>query len=450
MRQPRVARRALVDRTPADRNRVVDLLRAAALVVIVLGHWVMQGLFVDAAGGLHRQGLLGIAPWTHPFTWALQVMPVLFLVGGYANALSWRRARLRGTGYAGWLRSRLERLARPLVPLLLGWTALAVAAPHLGLGEDWVRIAGRAALVPTWFLAVYLLVVALVPATLELWRRAGWWSVVLGAGAVAAVDALTIPAAGAGLAVLNALLVWGTVHQLGYAWLDGRFGTPPLRLGVGLAALASLVALVTWGPYAVSMVGVSGFGVDNTFPPRVTLVLLGLAQASLLLAIEPALGRLAVRPGVWRVVTVLNRRVMTTYLWHMTALGLVVAVVLALDLPALDADPAGSAWWWTRLPWFLVLALVTMLLVRATGGWEEPVIDRRAPPHPLRPVVAVTGTAAGIALLADRGLLAADGSPRWWLSLLPVLALLVGGVAIRNAKAGTVRKEQPWRQTARR
>jgi hypothetical protein len=217
-----------------------------------------------------------------------------------------------------------------------------------------------------------------------------------------------------------------------------------------VVALGALVGLVTWGPYGVSMVGVSGYGVDNTFPPRVTLVLLGLAQASLLLAAEPALRRLVARPGVWVLVATLNRRVMTTYLWHMTALGIAVGGVLALDLPLLDVRPAESGWWWTRPPWFLVLAVMTLLLVRAAGGWEEPVVDRRPAPHPLRPVVAATGTAAGLALLADHGLLAPDGSVRWWLALLPVVAMLVGGMAVRTGRTTTIRREQPWRNAERR
>jgi hypothetical protein len=245
---------------------------------------------------------------------------------------------------------------------------------------------------------------------------------------------VTLHDTGAPVAVVSAALVWCTVHQLGYAWLDGRFGTTTARLGLGGATLAALVALVTWGPYAVSMVGVSGFGVDNTFPPRVTLVLLGISQASLLLAAEPVLRRLAAQPSVWVLVAALNRRVMTTYLWHMTALGATVGAVLVADLPVLGPRPATADWWWTRPPWFVALGLVTLLLVRAFGSWEEPVGDLRPAPHPVRPVLAAVGVAAGLALLVDHGLLAPGGSVRWWLALLPVAALVAGGVAVRGTK----------------
>jgi hypothetical protein len=97
--------RQLADTTPDSRNRMVDLLRAVSIVIVVLGHWTMAA--VTAGAGIHAGNILSLAGWTHPFTWLFQVMPVFFLVGGYANALSWRSARRRGTTYgAAAVRSR--------------------------------------------------------------------------------------------------------------------------------------------------------------------------------------------------------------------------------------------------------------------------------------------------------------------------------------------------------
>ena len=102
--------------TPASRNRVVDFLRAAAITVVVLGHWTI--IAVDPDGGILPHGVLDGATWTHPLTWLFQVMPIFFLVGGYSNGLSWRSARRKEIGYAEWLRTRLRRLGIPLIPLL--------------------------------------------------------------------------------------------------------------------------------------------------------------------------------------------------------------------------------------------------------------------------------------------------------------------------------------------
>ena len=129
-REGRIAR--LADSTRDSRNRVVDLLRAAAILVVVLGHWTVAAVYVDDTGTLRRGDLLELATWTHPVTWLVQVMPVFFLVGGYANALSWRSACARGTTYGGWLRARLRRLTIPVLPLMVFWAIVAPLAHALG------------------------------------------------------------------------------------------------------------------------------------------------------------------------------------------------------------------------------------------------------------------------------------------------------------------------------
>jgi hypothetical protein len=83
---------SLVEATPDSRNRVVDFLRALAILVVAFGHWTAAAVVVRD-GTLVPNQILNIASWTHPLTWVIQVMPVFFLVGGYANALSWRSAQ---------------------------------------------------------------------------------------------------------------------------------------------------------------------------------------------------------------------------------------------------------------------------------------------------------------------------------------------------------------------
>ncbi len=62
--------------------------------------------------------------------------------------------------------------------------------------------------------------------------------------------------------------MWAGVHQLGYAWLDGALDSRARRGGLAALGAVVLVALVVWGPYAVSMVGVTEHGVNNAYPTR--------------------------------------------------------------------------------------------------------------------------------------------------------------------------------------
>ncbi|GGD26914.1 acyltransferase family protein [Nocardioides daphniae] len=392
----------VVARTPSDRDRVVDLVRACALLLVVLGHWLKQGLYVDDVGELRRAGLLGQAEWTHPLTWVFQVMPLVFAVGGFVNGLSWRRESARGTSYGAWLRHRVRRLTAPLVPLMLLWAAAPLVAPAVGLGPDWLHVASKTSLVATWFLAAYLVVVALVPATYALWQRWRWASII--AGVVVAVDVASLGMDLPWVGGLNALVVWGTLHQCGYAWLECRRRASPLLMaGVAGSLLVALTALVVVGPYGVSMVGVDGYGVNNTAPPRLTILVLGCAQVAGVMALEPLLRRLAAVPAIWVAVVLVDRRAMTLYLWHLTCLSLLAAVSLSLGGLGLRAIPASEEWWWGRPAWLLLLLVATVVAVALLGRWEESSPATDTPGSTARAVAEVVAVVTCVAYLASYG-----------------------------------------------
>ena len=163
----------LAAQTHSDRNRYVDFLRAVSILMVITGHWLIVALNYHA-GSLTAGDLLVIQPNMQWLTWLFQVMPIFFIVGGYANAVSLESARRRQIGYTRWLAARLHRLVTPLLVLLLGWALLAAILYFSGVSGDITRLASRAALIPTWFLAIYIMVVVVAPATYIMWRRSGW------------------------------------------------------------------------------------------------------------------------------------------------------------------------------------------------------------------------------------------------------------------------------------
>jgi fucose 4-O-acetylase-like acetyltransferase len=417
----------LADATPPERNRVIDLLRAASILVVVFGHWLMAAVTVDG-GELIPGHLLILADWTHPLTWVFQVMPVFFLVGGYANGLSWRSARRRGEGYGSWLRARLRRLALPVVPLLLFWTAGGWLGLRLGLDWEVLQLASQVALVPTWFLAAYVVIVTIAPIGLWVWERWGWWSITTGIALAGLCDYLSIALGVIPVGFLNYVLVWGTVHQIGYAWLDGTIEELWKRGLMAAVGLIGTLLLVGLGPYPVAMVGLDTSEITNSYPPRVTLAFLGMFQAGLALMAEKPLQRLMQRKGAWTFVVGVSARIMTLYLWHLTAMVIVIGLSLAAGGFGLGAEPLGGVWWLTRPVWFLVLGVVTIGLVAVFGRFETPVSDLRPAPPWWRPVVAVLGICAGLGLLAAIGIADDDGLNGLVLSL-PIIGVVLGGVS---------------------
>jgi len=80
----------LVEATPTSRDRVVDLLRAASIGVVVLWHWSFSITQWNTNGALTMPNFIGDVPGLWALTWVMQVMPVFFLVCGYANLAGWQ------------------------------------------------------------------------------------------------------------------------------------------------------------------------------------------------------------------------------------------------------------------------------------------------------------------------------------------------------------------------
>ena len=76
-----------------SRELSADLYRASALVLIVIGHRLAASV-TFRGGRFDNDTVLAVVPWTQWLTWAFRVVPLFFLVAGYANAVSWTRWRV--------------------------------------------------------------------------------------------------------------------------------------------------------------------------------------------------------------------------------------------------------------------------------------------------------------------------------------------------------------------
>lgn len=422
--------RALAERTPEERNRAVDFYRAVAIGLVVAGHWLVNA-FQYHDGALQTARILTVQPWTQYLTWVFQVMPVFFFVGGYANAASWATARQSPEKRRAWAATRVRRLLLPVVPLVLFWTGFSVIAHFAGMDPDLARLATRGGLIPTWFLAVYVLVSLAVPVTFAFWRWAGLWSVALFVALAALVDYLAFIRSADGLRWINYAFVWLAVHQFGFWWQRGATGRAAPYALILFGAATLLLLLLRFG-YPVSMISIPGAEVSNSSPPTFAMIAIGAIQAGLMLLLEARLRQWLARPGRWAGVILVSARMMTLYLWHTTALVAALGVALLLDGVGLRLDPGSGAWWLTRLVWIAVLALAVVPFIALFGCVEtraqRPVA---APPGPLRVVSGSLAAGLGIAVLALEG----AAAEAWLgLNLWPILAVL-GGAALATIPA---------------
>lgn len=432
------ARWAHVVEATAERDRYVDALRVSALTAVVVGHWLVP-VFDPVGDDYAVRFVMAEQPWTEWATWAFQVMPVFFIVGGWANASAWTRAQARGESATAWASRRARRLLRPLVVVIAVWALAAAAGDTLGIEGRWLTVASQGALVPAWFLAVYVVVTVAVPVTVRAERRVGLVVVAALVVAAAATDALTMAGAEAAQWT-NFAWVWFAVHQLGLRWHERGLPGPAGGLALLVAGLGALAALVTVGGYPVDMVAEVD-GRTNATPPSVAMISLATAQLGIIAAARTVLERGLSRDRVWALVALAGRRIMTVFLWHMTALVAVAALLaFAGSLPLHEA--LGWGWWPTRPLWLALCAVALGLLVVAFGRAEH--APRRASAAAPGPV----SLAAGAAVTAlTVGVLAADGvhdpGGPLGLALWPLIGLAGGLAALGVLEPDRAMRRQP-------
>ncbi|GAA0941881.1 acyltransferase [Nonomuraea longicatena] len=345
--------------TPAARDRGVDALRALAIVGVVLGHWLVTAW----EPGPWISSPLAHQPGLAPLSWVLQTLAVFFLVGGFAAARGLREP------YGDWVRGRMRRLLLPAAGLLAFWAVLAVALLVVRrMSVPGVRALALPAVGPLWFLAVFALLTALTPLLVRL-----RYGVPLMLAVVAAADVGRFALGAPGWTTwVTTVAGWLVPYLLGMAWARGRVSRRHgvLMLAGGAAATAVLVGALG---YPASMVGVTGQAVSNLSPPTLAAVTFGLAQCGLAVLVREPLARLMRHPPLWAAVALTNLAAMRIFLWHQTALVLVVVTF------GLFARPDRIEWIWNRLAWLPVAALTLAAILWGLGSATRRIRRPRRP-----------------------------------------------------------------------
>ena len=335
----------------SSRERYLDVLRAVALIRVVAYHTFNLG-------------------W---FSIIFPSMGVMFALAGSLMAASLDRSP--GTRV---VRNRVRRLLPSLwvlgllaVPAMLwhGWPAAGEhpfrwyelvfwVFPVLDVpGSTW----GQSATEPLWYIRAYLWFVLLSPLAIMSFRR---WPVattlaplvLVGAYALGAVN---LDGLGRAAPAVIDFGTYGTCWMLGFAHRAGMIDRLPRGGLYGLAAGAMMLG----GAWTL-IHPAPGAGYDlNEIPLGQALWSVG--AVLVLLRFAPTMAWLDRAPALGRLVTVINARALTIYLWHNVAIELVVPINDRLGLYT-EAEQFAMVW--------LVVAAAVLMF-----GWVEDLAARRRP-----------------------------------------------------------------------
>lgn len=325
------------------RNRYLDLLRFLAIVRVVVYHvtgWAALTLIFPAmsvmfalagslmAASLDRTGVPAVARRLRRLLPSLWVLAAVFVPAMLLTGL-------------------------PLTPKVLLWL-FPVSDPP---ANQW----GAIALSPIWYLRDYLWFVLASPVALWLFRRAPLPTLLAPYALLGAIEfgVLANPPT-----VLREFGLYFGAWLLGFAHHDGLLRRIANRVLVPLAAALGAAGL----GWILTHPGPRGHDLNDIhlgnalWSAAFILVAIGRAPAA-----APWVDH---SPVLGRAVTVLNRRALTVYLWHMP---FVVALTPLVDVVGWShQDPVGLA---IRVALVFALVGVVTLLV----GWVEDLAARRTP-----------------------------------------------------------------------
>ncbi|GHF26116.1 acyltransferase [Streptomyces griseoluteus] len=364
-----------VPRRAPVRDRYFDLLRAVALFRVVFYHlmgwaWLpvvfpSMGVMFALAGNLMARSLK--RPAVDVVRGRLRrLLPPLWLLGALGvSGMVLQGWRPDAEGHPGWW---FVHLGFWVLPLSDPPYAGTLPGAHGVLGPDWAaELAG-----PLWYIRAYLWFVLLSPLLLAALRAIPWTTVLAPVALAAAFEfghlqlpGERIPSALTDFSTFGACWILGMAHQQGVLKRIPRYVVPsvaPIVAGLGL-----------W--YALTHGFRQGHDLDDI---PFAQCLWSLATVLLLLHISPTWSEWPrlLRPFD-RLVTLLNSRAVTIYLWH--NLCILIASTLWDQLWRYDVLDEKCPWL-LESPW-PVLALTWVLICGCvvTFGWAEDLAARRKP-----------------------------------------------------------------------
>jgi len=216
---------------------------------------------------------------------------------------------------------------------------------------------------PLWYVRAYLWFVVLSPALYAAYKRMGWVVVAAPIVAIAVLDKTGFSLPDAADAAMWDFVTFGACWIAGFAHHDGRLARTRPAVVLGAAAVLAGAALY----WLRGQPGEDGYDLNDVAESQ---ALWSLAFVLVVLRWQPPMDWLGRMRPLDRIVTLLNARAVTIYLWHNIAIDAVwpVLTVLALDDVGHLTDP---------------VELATALAITGGAvlafGWVEDLAARRRP-----------------------------------------------------------------------
>ena len=373
------------------RDRVADLVKATALLLVMCAHSLAWTKLPDGS----MSNILDVAPHLFMLTWLFQILPLFFFIAG--SGLTSLISQPTTARYLG----RMDRLLTPASMLLLVTFVLTIAIGTFH--KD--AITNAAGLLPvqlTWFLGVYVCIVALTPILAKVSASipmiVGWLA------AIGAIDLVRINISES-FGWINLILVWALFAILGLRIKEIR-ALPRGYLAAGMVGcILAATGLIIVGPYSPALISTTAVqGISNLAPPTIVLAFAGMAQICALALLWPSLEHFIHKDNRWIPVAIFATRAMQLYLYHMLFLAVGIAIIYVVGG---NPTTLGFIWWCQHIAVALVAIGTVWILAPRFARSSEAIVAglARLWPTPMSRRMSTMGTRSARLLLFVSGLL---------------------------------------------
>ena len=313
-----------VSKTSNSRVRFIDFLKVIGLLLIIFNTSFFLS-FEQSSGEFIVYNRTVLDKSLIPFTWITVGMSLFFFSTGFTNKIAWYSNVGRDGSQWKFLTDRVDGLmGSVLVWIFFITLSLNVVSKFLYFPffitnqEDGLLTVTEFIMWPLWLVSIYLVVVLFCPLTIYLHKKNPYLTLSLFIFTLVLIDNIDFSISLSYIKLLNYLIFWLTIHQLGYFLADGKIFTITKSIfgGITFISYTYLFYVYTTTDQFLSVSNYRLLSYSNEDPPTSIYLIASIGLISFFLLLQNHLENLMKNRIVWTIFSTIHANIYTLFLWH--------------------------------------------------------------------------------------------------------------------------------------
>ena len=313
-----------VPKTSNSRVRFIDFLKVVGLLLIIFNtSFFLTFKQSSVEYIIYNRTILDNS--LTPYTWITVGMSLFFFSTGFTNKIAWYSNVGRDGSQWKFLSDRVNGLMGPVlvwvvvITLSLNVVSKFIYFPKFITNqEDGVITVTEFIMWPLWLVSIYLVVVLFCPLTIYLHKKNPYLTLSFFIFTLVLIDNIDFSISLSYIKLLNYLIFWLTIHQLGYFLADGKIFSVRNSLfgGISFISYSYLAFLHTTTDEFLSVSNYRLLSLSNEDPPTTIFLISSIGFISLILLFRNRLENFMNNRFVWSIFCFVHSNIYTLFLWH--------------------------------------------------------------------------------------------------------------------------------------